>query len=149
MSSEKSVGRPTVYKPELGVKILELMEQGLSLFAACGDLNINRSTVYLWQENNPEFRELMDLAKQKRQSFLEKRLMNDAATGPMATSTIFALKNASADWREDLQSKVKIDQTINHNHTLKLDSLSADQLEQLALMLSGAGQEPLVIEHEE
>lgn len=108
MSSGKSVGRPTVYKPELGVQILELMEQGLSLFAACGDLNINRSTVYLWQENNPEFKELMELAKQKRQSFLEKRLMNDAATGPMATSTIFALKNASADWREDSKQQLEV-----------------------------------------
>lgn len=101
-------GRPTTYTPQIGVQILELMEQGLSLFAACGDLDINRSTVYLWQENNHEFKELMELAKQKRQSFLEKRLMNDAATGPMATSTIFALKNASADWREDTKQQLEV-----------------------------------------
>lgn len=140
--------RQTKYTPEIGVKILELMEQGLSLFAACGEVNVGRTTAYEWIDRHPEFASLIELAKQKRQNFLERRLMNDSATGPMATSTIFALKNASADWREDLQSKVQIDQTINHNHTLKLDSLSADQLEQLALMLGGSkDSEPLVIEH--
>lgn len=141
--------RQTKYTPEIGVKILELMEQGLSLFAACGEVNVGRTTAYEWISRHPEFASLIELAKQKRQNFLERRLMNDSATGPMATSTIFALKNASADWREDLQSKVQIDQTINHNHSLKLDSLSADQLEQLALMLGGAkDSEPLVIEHD-
>jgi len=102
------MGRVTTYNPQVGTQILELMEQGLSLFAACGELNINRSTVYLWIDAQPEFASLIELAKQKRQSFLEKRLLNEAATGPMATSTIFALKNASADWREDTKQQIEL-----------------------------------------
>lgn len=100
--------RQTKYTPEIGVKILELMEQGLSLFAACGEVNVGRTTVYEWLDRHPEFASLIELAKQKRQNFLERRLMNDAATGPMATSTIFALKNASADWREDQKQQVEL-----------------------------------------
>ena len=141
---------PTTYKPEYGVKILEAMSEGYSLAAAASMIDVHRQRVYDWMNTHEDFKALVELGKVKRQQFLERRLMNDAATGPMATSTIFALKNASADWREDLQSKVQIDQTINHNHTLKLDSLSADQLEQLALMLGGSrDSEPLTIEHEE
>jgi len=34
--------------------------------------------------------------------------MNDAATGPQTTGTIFALKNASADWREDTKQQLEV-----------------------------------------
>lgn len=128
--------RQTKYTPDIGVKILELMEQGLSLFAACGEVNVGRTTVYEWLDRHPEFASLIELAKQKRQVFLERRLMKDDATGPMATSTIFALKNASADWREDQSSKLTIDQTVNHNHTLQIADLTTEQLAALAAMLA-------------
>lgn len=141
---------PTTYKPEYGVQILEKMSEGYSLAAAASFIDVHRRRVYDWMESHEDFRALVELGKAKRQQFLETRLMKDEATGPQTTANIFALKNASADWREDQQSKVTIDQTINHNHTLKLDSLSADQLEQLALMLGGSKEpEPLTIEHEE
>lgn len=148
MQEKNPVGRPTNYSPEIGTKILALMEEGLSLFAACGEVNVGRTTAYDWLDRHPEFASLIELAKQKRQSFLERRLMKNDATTPMATSTIFALKNASADWREDLQSKLTVAQTVNHNHTLKLDNLNADQLEQLALMLRASDDGVKVIEHE-
>lgn len=127
---------PTKYKPEYGVKILEKMAEGFSLAAAASFIDVHRQRVYDWMEAHDDFRALVELGKVKRQSFLEERLMRMEATGPQTTANIFALKNASADWREDLQSKVTVDQTINHNHTLKIDQLSAEQLESLALMLA-------------
>lgn len=93
-------GRPTDYTPELGEKILELMNQGLSLAAAAAELNIHRQRVYEWEEKHPEFADTVNLARSKRQLFLERRLLA-ADQGPVVTSTIFALKNAGqGDWRE-------------------------------------------------
>lgn len=94
------MGRPTKFAPEIGERILSLMAEGLSLCAAAADCDVGRSTVYRWKDENPDFRDTVDIAMAKRQLFLERRLMT-ADVGPVVTSTIFALKNAGAeDWRD-------------------------------------------------
>lgn len=93
-------GRPTEYTPELGARILELMEQGLSLTAAAAECDVHRQRVYEWEARHPEFAEDVKLGRAKRQAFLERRLMQ-AADGPIVTSSIFALKNTNPDdWRD-------------------------------------------------
>lgn len=95
-----TLGRPTDFTPELGEQILALMAEGLSLAAAAGELNIHRQRVYEWADRHPDFADTVNLAKSKRQAFLERRLLR-ADEGPIVTSTIFALKNAGqGDWRD-------------------------------------------------
>ncbi len=91
---------PLEYDPKFGDQILEIMEQGLSLAAAAGELGIYRQRVYDWEARHPEFAEKVRLGRSKRQAFLERRLLR-ATEGPIVTSTLFALKNAGqGDWRE-------------------------------------------------
>lgn len=93
-------GRPTHYTPELGERILSLMEEGLSLTAAAAECDVHRQRVYEWEDRHPEFAEEVMLGRAKRQAFLERRLMS-AADGPIVTSSIFALKNTNPDdWRD-------------------------------------------------
>lgn len=93
-------GRPTDYTPAIGEEILRLMAGGLSLAAAAAELGIHRQRVYDWEAKYPEFADTVNLARSKRQLFLERRLLS-ADHGPVVTSTIFALKNAGqGDWRE-------------------------------------------------
>ncbi len=93
-------GRPTDFKPEMGEEILSLMADGLSLAAAAAVLGVHRQRVYEWMERHPNFADTVKLAQVKRQLFLERRLLS-ADSGPVVTSTIFALKNAGPeDWRE-------------------------------------------------
>jgi hypothetical protein len=93
-------GRPTDYTPELGDRILDLMSEGLSLTAAAAECDVHRRRVYDWEAKHPEFAELVQLGRSKRQVFLERRLMR-ATEGPVVTSSIFALKNAGqGDWRD-------------------------------------------------
>lgn len=95
-----SAGRPTDYTPDLGERILALMEEGLSLAAAAAECNVHRQRVYEWEERHPEFADTVKLARVKRQAFLERRLLS-ASEGPVVTSSIFALKNAGPDdWRD-------------------------------------------------
>jgi len=95
-----TMGRPTIYTPDLGERIVTLMSEGLSLTAAAAECDVHRRRVYDWKDTYPEFADLVDLAMGKRQVFLERRLMG-ADQGPIVTSSIFALKNAAPkDWRD-------------------------------------------------
>lgn len=95
-----TAGRPTDYKPEFGELILASMKEGFSLAASAAKIGVHRQRVYDWVERYPEFSDTVKLAMVLRQAFLEERLMS-AETGPVVTSSIFALKNAgAADWRE-------------------------------------------------
>lgn len=93
-------GRPTDFTPEIGEKILSKMTEGLSLAAAAAECDVHRQRVYEWEAKHPEFADTIRLARVKRQSFLERRLLS-ASDGPVVTSSIFALKNAAGeDWRD-------------------------------------------------
>lgn len=95
-----SAGRPTAYTPDIGDRILAIMAEGLSLTAAAAECDVGRSTVYRWKDEHPEFRDTVNLAMAKRQNFLERRLLT-SDSGPVVTSSIFALKNAGPeDWRD-------------------------------------------------
>lgn len=105
-------GRPTDFTPSIGGEILELMAEGLSLAASAAALGFHRQRVYEWMERHPEFADTVNLAKGKRQLFLERRLLS-AAEGPVVTSTIFALKNAGPeDWREKQDVQHSGDMTV-------------------------------------
>lgn len=112
-------GRPTDYTPELGDAILSYMNEGLSLAAAAAECDIHRQRVYDWEKTHPEFADTISLARGKRQLFLERRLLK-ATEGPVVTSSIFALKNASDDWRE----KSEVD--MNHKGGVNVNISSAD-----------------------
>lgn len=100
-----SAGRPTDFTPELGEKILGLMNEGLSLAAAAAECDVHRQRVYEWEARHPEFADTVKLARSKRQAFLERRLLG-ATEGPVVTSSIFALKNAGqGDWRDKVETE--------------------------------------------
>lgn len=100
-----SAGRPTDFTPELGEKILCLMNEGLSLAAAAAECDVHRQRVYEWEARHPEFADTVKLARSKRQAFLERRLLG-ATEGPVVTSSIFALKNAGqGDWRDKVETE--------------------------------------------
>jgi hypothetical protein len=101
----KGRGRPTTYDPSLGERIVAIMTEGLSLTAAAAECDVHRQRVYGWEEQHPDFAELIKLARVKRQAFLERRLLK-AESGPVVTSSIFALKNAGPD---DWKDKQEID----------------------------------------
>ena len=91
---------PQKYTPELGKNILELMEEGYSLEAACGILNTYLQRIYEWQEKHPELKRLVRIAKAKRLAHLERKLLAPSSSDKIP-STIFALKCArSEEWQE-------------------------------------------------
>jgi hypothetical protein len=130
-------GRPTDYTPELGELILAKMEEGLSLTAAAAELGLVRSTVYLWAEKHPELMDAIKLGQGKRTNFLERRLLR-AESGPVVTSSIFALKNSAPDeWREKVTTEHDV--TDKAAEALKLDDVALARRVAF-LMAKGAAQ---------
>lgn len=126
------IGRPTEYTEELGDKILSLMEAGLSLAAAAADCNVHRQRIYDWANKHPNFADTINLARAKRQLFLERRLLS-AEIGPIVTSSIFALKNAAPDdWRDK--------QEVEHSGTVvtanPFETLEPDERDAIRAILA-------------
>jgi orotate phosphoribosyltransferase-like protein len=48
------MGRPSSYSPDMLPKILELMEEGASLVEVAAELNISRSTLNDWKDEESE-----------------------------------------------------------------------------------------------
>lgn len=98
---KRPVGRPSKYSPAYCDEIIAAGEQGLSLTAAAGIIGVDRSTIDYWRDEFPEFSLACKKAQAKRTLFLEKGMINPAATGPMVTARRFALANAAPEeWRE-------------------------------------------------
>jgi len=139
MAEMRPVGRPTLYREEYGDVIIEWMDQGFSLSAAASRLDVSRGTVYDWLDAHPEFAAKVKIAQNKRQFFLENRLLK-ATEGPVVTSSIFALKNAApADWLEKTHTELtgKDGGAIETKASLDITGLSDAVLEEL---LSKLGQ---------
>jgi transposase len=93
-------GRPSEYNPQYADEILRLMASGLSLTAAAAELGFVKQTIYNWADKYPEIMDAIKLGQGKRTNFLERRLLS-AESGPVVTSSIFALKNSAPDeWRD-------------------------------------------------
>jgi transposase len=123
------------------------MSQGYSIVGAAGKLGIGRTTIYDWQHQFPEFKLLIDKAKAARQAHWEAEAL-ETQSGARVTMITKALAGMrSQDWSED--KRVEIELNSNVNHTLKIDQLSAEQLESLALMFAPKADDSLLIEHEE
>lgn len=139
-TEEKNLGgRPTIYTHDLGEKILAHMSEGLSLTAAAARENIHRQRIYDWVETYPEFKELVNLAKAKRQLRLEEEFLTTSNSARVTALTLALTNAAKQDWqgKQTLELTGKDGSPIQTEHTqtarLVIDSsnLNLDQLEML------------------
>ena len=93
-------GRPTKYEPRFCDEVIAAADEGLSLTAFAGMIDVARSTINEWMAAFPEFSEACKRHAAKRTTYLERTLLA-ADTGPYVTARIFALKNAAPEeWRD-------------------------------------------------
>ena len=60
----KPMGRPTKYTKEIGALVFDLMDEGLSVVQVARKLNVARSTIYKWAEDNVEFSDTFTRARE-------------------------------------------------------------------------------------
>jgi transposase-like protein len=83
-------GRPSIYSPELAQRICdELASSSKSLRAICQQLGMPaRSTIYLWSDEYPEFRELLTRAREEQLEAIADEMLqiaDDASDDLMET----------------------------------------------------------------
>jgi len=62
----------SLYKPEYCAMLLEHMSNGFSLESFAGVVSVGKSTVYLWKDTHPEFKEAFDIGLSKCLLYFEK-----------------------------------------------------------------------------
>lgn len=93
-------GRPTKYDARYCDEVVAAGDQGLSLTAFAGMIDVSRSTIGEWMSVHPEFSAACKRHGARRTLYLERSMLS-AENGPQVTARIFALKNAAPDeWRE-------------------------------------------------
>jgi hypothetical protein len=111
-------GRPTDYKKEHCIKVIELMKEGASKAEVCLELNCSFQTFLTWQEKHSEFLEAvkrgLHLSKGKWEQMGRKAAFGQV-DGFNATAWIFNMKNRFGK-ADDFQEKWTDKQELDHRH---------------------------------
>ena len=104
IETERPIGRPTLYRPELCDQIIEAMGEGLSLEAAAASCGIGPRTAFTWQTQHDEFRQAVEEGRTKSLLFWERRAiaLSKGEAGNAAVITL-GLKNrsrAASGWHD-------------------------------------------------
>ena len=70
------MGRPTKYSDKIGELVFSLMDDGLSVVQVARKLNVSRSTIYKWAEDNSEFSDTLTRAREASEAFWEDKFIS-------------------------------------------------------------------------
>lgn len=103
-------GRPTDYKPEYCVDVIDLGKAGKSKAQMASHFDVARSTIDKWAEAHPEFSEALSRAMAHCQAWWE----NEGQTGMTSDKFNAAVwkKSVEARFRDDYTERQEIDHTV-------------------------------------
>jgi len=70
------IGRPTKYSDEIGEVVFDLMDEGLSVVQVARKLNVSRSTIYKWADDNLDFSDTFTRAREASEAFWEDKFIS-------------------------------------------------------------------------
>ena len=102
-TQRRSVGRPSLYRPEYGDKVIELGEQGLSVVEMAAEIGVARNTLETeWPDKHPEFSQAFARARDLSQAWWERQgrenLLADKFQAQLYSRSMSA--RFPKDWRE-------------------------------------------------
>lgn len=129
---KKDTWNPTKKTEKLITQLEELFMVDCNIKEACSQVGISMQTYYEWREQDKDFAERMDKAKERPQIFAKQKLMmlmNSKNEKIVTQNTLEFLKNRSPDWKTKQEIKVEwnIQQEINEEDKEILQSI-ADRL---------------------
>ncbi len=151
-SPSKNFSKPvTKYRPEYVEQVQIHMAKGYSFESFASKLDVDKSTLYLWCQAHPEFKEAKDRGVEKSRYKLERNLMRTAVTGKgNVIASLFMLKNRfPADWRDRKEIELqKNEAEANNNLTLdqQIEKIEAMREHLLRLKAEQQASEPLTID---
>lgn len=114
------MARPTKYDPSKNEAVIELMSEGASIVEVAAMLEVNRSTIYEWVENNPEFSNTIKKGFELCQAWWERNGRKNLTNKDFNyTGWYMNMKNR---FRDDWKDKQE------HDHTTKGDKINVINL---------------------
>jgi transposase len=127
----RTIGRPSLYRPEYCDDLVAFCSKGYSIGAWAGRRGIARSTVQVWAAHHEEFSVAVEMAKGAKQADWEDKLLaardDRKTTGPQATLIVFGLKNmGTIDWRGEPEQTPQPSEQHKHIHLHMSPTEAAD-----------------------
>ena len=114
-------GRPSKYKEEYNLIVLDMFKEGCSISEIALDLDISRQTIYYWAENIPEFSYTLKKGLEYSQGWWEKqgRTALYSNNDPMSSKINPAMwfMNMKNRFREDWKDKHEVEVATESNKT--------------------------------
>jgi hypothetical protein len=114
------IGRPTKYKPQYCQRIIELGRDGNQPVALCAELLVGKSTMHMWRENYPDFRDAFDVSRQLCEQYW-LNLAKNRANGTMNGSDVMIKFILSAAHGHREKSDVTTEVTADVTHHGQVD----------------------------
>jgi len=105
------VGRPTDYSPEYCQAVIEAGKLGKSWTQIAADLDIAKSTLYLWKDTYPEFSDALNASRGYAQAWWETIGQTQMVAPVNGFSATLWAKQVSARFPDDYTDKSKTDIT--------------------------------------
>jgi transposase-like protein len=100
----KPIGRPTKYTKDVNEVVLDLMDKGKSIVQVARHLNVARSTVYKWAEDNIEFSDTLTRAKDYSEAYWETEFQQMMYSRESQPQLVRLYMGNRFGWREQDQS---------------------------------------------
>jgi hypothetical protein len=134
-------GRPSSYDPAFCEQVIDLGEQGKSKAQIAAALNVSRTTMDKWAQDNPDFMDAVKRAGELALAWWEDMGQSALLLGSKnfnATAYIFQMKNRfREEYRDASTSELNVNAHHKHHHTVEPLSDSAEWLAKL--LGTGAG----------
>lgn len=114
-------GRPTLYNPTYCERVEELGKLGKSPVQIAAQLNIDRTTLYSWGVDHPEFATALRRAKGFEQEWWENTAQ-EALKADKFQAVVWKT-SMQARFREDYTERTETKATVTINHEDALDQL--------------------------
>jgi hypothetical protein len=136
----RKLGRPSSYSEQTANDILAMIESGMTLTTICNLPDMPHiSTIYDWQDSNPEFAERYSRARTRQADTLASRVIDEAMTSsdaPIGRLRMDALKwFASKMSPKKYGDKVELETNTNQNFKISFsvpDRDTQDSLKELS-----------------
>jgi len=100
----KPMGRPTKYTKDVNEVVLDLMDKGKSIVQVARHLNVARSTIYKWAEDNIEFSDTLTRAKDYSEAYWETEFQKMMYSRESQPQLVRLYMGNRFGWREQDQS---------------------------------------------
>ena len=123
MTEQKKIGRPTKYDPAYCEIAIELGRKGKSRESIAANLGIGWTTLNVWMESHPEFRDALDDAKVLEMDYWEElgsQHIVEVPGGPKLNTGVWN-KSMSARFPQKWRDNSKMEVVGKDNGAIQVD----------------------------